>query len=400
MTAPALATPTTTAPAPAALPTSMPETGGGESFQSRLDSIIKTAPLPSGEESPRGIPAGGVSGPTTGTTETEQAPSAEPGPTDGVPPTTAPVEPTGPQGEVTVDNGDVVLTAERNADGTFKTQIDPSQKFDIKIRDAETGETKVYSKTIPEVLRMAKDGVWGQKVRDEVSYYRINVPRWQEEHQTLSTTTAALRAQLDAQMQLNRELLTADEALVVARREEFAMEMSPEKRLARMEAELAQREAAQRQTEQEQALTRQVTDFANARLAPAVTHAVALVGDQRAKEMLAYEMLPFQVNGKVPPEQLERLANHLNGPFMERVKAEAVSKAAPDPKLAQLEEAARAARAEAQRIANATGRAMSPVSNLANTGTDTPKAVAPPKNVNEAIDRIVSRPLMAQSGAH
>lgn len=376
--------------------------GGGEStlpasFASKLDAIIQNAPLPEHSESGASpaipaipaIPAGGVGGPPmTAPDEGSTAP-------DGVVPTTA-GEATGPQGEMTVDDGDVVLTAERNADGTFKAHIDPSQKFDIKIRDAETGETKVYSKTIPEVLRMAKDGVWGQKVRDEVSYYREHTPQWRQEHQALSETTAALREELQSQMELNRELLTADEALVISRREEFAKINSPEQRLARMEAEERARTDAAFRTAQEQAQARQVMDFANARLAPVVADAVALVGEQRAKEMLAYDILPFQVNGRVPSEQLEQLARHLSGSFLARVRAEAASRAVPDPRIVQSEEAVRRAQAEAQRLANTMGRATAPVGSVAHAGADVTKPVAPPRNVNEAIDRIVSRPLVAQ----
>jgi hypothetical protein len=409
MTAPAIVAPTSAPATPAAAPTVVVPVvtpSPSEVFGSALDRIIKTAPLPADDQNEHPtISAGGVAGPPPvealpmRDAVIAAATGAEVPAVDGVPPVTAPAV---PSGEVQSEGGDVVMTAERNADGTFKTQIDPTLKFDIKVRDKETGETKTYTKTIPEVLRMAADGVWGQKVRDEVSYYRTNVPAWQESHATLTKTTEQLQADLQSQMELNRELLTADEALVVQRREEFAREMSPERELARLKAANAKKEADEkaqaekaRQTTEEQRTAKVVQDFATARLAPAVTKAEQLLGSQRAKEMIAYELIPFQVNGKVPPEKLMALEAHLNGPFMQRVQAEAAARSAPDPRIEAAEKARRETEARAQVLANSVGRQISPVTSAANAGSDLTKPVPPPKNVNEAIERIINKPLAA-----
>ena len=317
---------------------------------------------------------------------------------DGTPPVTVVETPKGPVGEVSVDDGEVVMTAERNPDGTFKTQIDPAQKFDIKVRDKVTGETKVYSKTVPELLRMATDGLAVQKVHDELGYYRKNVDGWKTNAETLTQTKAKLEADLQAQMELNRELLTADEALVVQRREEFAREMSPEKKLARLEAQIAEDANKTKQTTEQTKTAEMVRNFAKTQLAPTLAAAEAKIGPELVKMKLALDLVPFQVNGQVPPERLNALKAHLTGPFMDWVNAKAAERSAPNPAVEAAEKAKRDAEARAQTLANTVGRAMQPVGSAAHAGNDLTKPVAPPKNVNEAIDRIINRPIAATAG--
>lgn len=388
MTAPAVVAPVVVPAAPAPLSADAPS----PSYQSALDRIITQSPMPDGTPV-SGTPATVEPAPAAPGADPEQATAAPADPT-AAPAETAASEPTGPVGEVVVDDGEIVLTAERNADGTFKTQIDPSQKFDIKIRDPETGETKVYSKTVPEVLRMAKDGVWGQKVRDEVKYYRDNVETWQQTHETLRGTVGDLQAQLDAQMELNRELLTADEELVVRRRDEYAAEMSPEKRLARLEEDIAERDRATARTAREQKDMQAVTSFANARLVPAIQQAEAMVGTEMVQMKLALDLIPFQVNGKVPPEKLAAVEAHLNGPFMQWAKAEAARRSAIRPEVQAQLDAARAAEVRAQTVVNQVGRQIAPVGTA---GAD-PAPKVRPKNVHDAIESIITRPMASSAG--
>lgn len=314
-------------------------------------------------------------------------PSVTAGPTDTIPPITE--TPTGtetptadaaptiaPTGEVQVDGGDVVMTAERNADGTFKTQLDPSQKFDIKIRDKETGETKVYSKTIPEVLRMAADGVWGQKVKDEVKYYRENVPAWQQTHSTL-------RADLDAQMALNRELLSAPDEVVIARRTEFSQQMSPENQLARLHAQLQEQQQQQQQTILQQQQTQAANAFVQTRLAPALQNAESLVGPERVAEKLAFVTVPLLVNGQIPPERWGQLEAYVAGPFQEWAKSEAAKSTS----AASQADTLRRTQVAAQAVVQRAGAAIRPVGSV---GADT-APVAKPKNYQDAIESIIRR---------
>jgi uncharacterized protein YggE len=63
--------------------------------------------------------------------------------------------------------------------------------------------------------------------------------------------------------------------------------------------------------------------------------------------------------------------------------------------VAVAEEAARRAQADAQVLVNSTGRAMQPVGSVRQAGSDPQAPKAPPKNVNEAIERIINKPLAA-----
>ena len=344
----------------------------------------------------------GVSGqdaPKPDTPVVEAAPQVTP----AVDPNAAPAAPApvaiGPEGEIKVDGDDITLRAERNADGTFKTQIDPSQKFDIQMRDPETGEMRTYTKSMPEVLRMARDGVWGQKVKDEVAYYRKEVPQWQESFkevsakaQTLEQQATALQEQLDAQMALNRELLTADDEVVIRRREEFAHEMSPEQRLAKLEAQITEERNRAQMTQRQQEQARQANAFIQTRLAPVLSKAEAdLGGNDFARQLVAGQIAlmttPLLVNGQLPPEAWSKVEAYVQGPFQSWVQQTSAFQRTQETQ----GEALRKAQATAQSAVNATGQLLRPVGNA--NGTMAPAPQGPPKNMNDAITRIINRPL-------
>lgn len=325
------------------------------------------------------------------------APQPEPTPVDpNVPPPPVAV---GAEGEIKVDGDDITLRAERNADGTFKTQIDPNQKFDIEIRDPETGEPRKYTKSMPEILRMARDGVWGQKVKDEVAYYRKEVPAWQESFkevsakaQTLEQTAQQLQEQLEAQMALNRELLTAEDEVVIRRREEFAHEMSPEQRLAKLEAQIREEREAANLTQRQQELARQADSFIQTRLAPVLSKAEAdLGGSDFARQLVAGQIAlmttPLLKNGQLPPEAWSKVEAYVQGPFQSWVQQTAAFQRAQ-----QVDsEGLRKVQAQAQAAVNTAGQLLRPVGNA--NGTTVPAPQGPPKNMNDAMNRIINRPL-------
>lgn len=333
----------------------------------------------------------------------DDAPVAEPQtpPAEGEPsakPATPAESQTEPTGELVVDDGEVILRAERNADGTFKAQIDPSQKFDIQMKDPETGEMRTYTKNINEVLRMARDGVWGQKVKDEVSYYRNEVPKWQQAHEQLAQKVQqyeqgvqTLQEQLDAQMALNRELLTADDEIVIRRREEFAHEMSPEQRLAKLEARLNQEREQLQMTQRQQEHARQADAFIQTRLAPVLAQAEqALGGNDIARRMVAgqvaLETTPLLVNGQLPPSAWPKLEAYLRGPFQQWVQAVTATQRAQ----ATSGDDVRKAQATAQVAVNTAGQLLRPVGNVAASNA---RPSAPPTSMKDAMDRIINRPL-------
>lgn len=391
MTAPVV----TSAPAPAAAPaegaspvspTFTPVVGNDTpGLNAMIERVSRKAPVL--ESAPPEAPAAGDV--PVGGLETVQAPDPAP--------TAEPTATVEPSGEVVVDDGEVQLRAERNPDGTFKGKIDPSQKFDITMKDPESGETRTYSKTLPEVLRMARDGVWGQKVKDEVQYYRTNVPEWEknfsqlkEQHQSVTSQLSQLQEQLEAQMALNRELLTAPDELVIQRREQFAHEQSPEQRLAKLEAQLRQEAEARAVSAKQQEQARQAESFIQTRLAPVITDAEqALGGTDFARRavagQIAIETQPLLVNGQLPPEVWPKVEAYLRGPFQQWVKQAAASlKPSVDP------EAVRKAQAVAQAAVNSAGQLLRPVGT---PSASTAKPTTPPKNVNDAMSRIINRPL-------
>ena len=329
----------------------------------------------------------------------EAAPVVETAPVVADPAAPPPPVAIGADGEIKVDGDDITLRAERNADGTFKTQIDPNQKFDIQMRDPETGEMRTYTKSMPEVLRMARDGVWGQKVKNEVAYYRKEVPQWQESFkevsakaQTLEQQTQSLQQQLEAQMALNRELLTADDEIVIRRREEFAHEMSPEQRLAKLEAQLRQENETRQLTERQQAVAREADTFISTRLAPALTKAEADLGNsdfarQLVAGQIALATTPLLVNGQLPKDAWPKIEAYLSGPFQSWVQQTAAFQRTQQSD----SEVTRKAQQAAQAAVNATGQVIRPVGYASGSAPVAP--AGPPKNLNDAMSRIINRPL-------
>lgn len=320
----------------------------------------------------------------------------------GEPTAPAPVS-IGPEGEIRVDGDDITLKAERNADGTFKTQIDPTQKFDIEMRDPETGEMRKYTKSMPEVLRMARDGVWGQKVKDEVAYYRKEVPQWQQTHEALSQETAQLKQtyqqlneQLQAQMELNRELLTAPDEFVIQRREEFAHEMSPEQRLAKLEASLREREQNFRDHQEREHQARQADSFIQTRLAPVLSAAETALGNtEYARQLVAGQIAlattPLLQNGVLPPSAWGSVEAYLRGPFQEWVHKTAAYQQTQVTTSTTAQEQVRKAQASAQSAVNSAGQLLRPVGSV--NGSLAPAPQGPAKNMGDAINRIINRPL-------
>ena len=286
-------------------------------------------------------------------------------------------------GELSIDDGELVLRAERNADGTYKNKIDPTAKHDFEIRNKETGEVIKYSKTIPDLVRLAKDGIATQKYQtevkqahDELTHYRTKVPEWQQSFDRLQQDAEGYKA-------LAMELLTSPEHQVVERREAYAAQNTPERQLARERAALVaeqNRLAAERQNWQ---FTQSLSSVTS-RIAPAVQQVESLVGQDAAAGKLARESARLMVNGRIPPERFADLIAYVEGPYLQWAQGEAAVRSGVTAEAAKLAEAARVAQANAQKVVNTTGRANLPVGN-GQTGNGPRTA---PKDVNDAIERI------------
>lgn len=318
------------------------------------------------------------------------APSAEAPVVEGAPVVEAATEPTG---EIALEEDGITLRSERNADGTFKAKLDPTQKMDLEFKDKETGEIRRYTKTMPEILRLAKDGValqpLVQKLKPEVEYFRENVPKWESEFKSLEQ-------QLRDQVELNRELLTADDALVIQRREEYASEMSPQKRLERLEAERrAERDAATRSTEQRQRAA-QARTFIETRIAPVIADAESKLGVDAVSGRIARATASLlDERGQIPPSAWPEVEQYINGPFKTWVATEAAKKNELETARAETAAAKKAAddaQRRAQALANESGRAMAPIGRA---GAESAPQRPDPKSSNprDVLNRINNRPL-------
>lgn len=320
----------------------------------------------------------------------------------------APIVPsTEPSGELLVDDGEIALAAQRNADGTFKTKLDPTEKIDLVFKseiDPTTGKPKVYSKTLPEIARMAKESITLQRtqgeltkkiatIEPEVTYYRENVQGWK-------ANTESLQTQLDAQMALNRELLSAPDDAVIARREQYRAEMTPEKQLERLQAErTAERAEAAKTVEQQQREARKAqhekvaTSFMSSRIAPALTAAEQIVSPEAVTGKVTMLTHDLVVNGVIPPAswpEMEARLTSPTGPFQTWLKTESAKRTSESDTVRQAREAAEAEQRRAQAVVNETGRAIAPVGRV---GTESAPAQPKATTVQGVIDRMVRRPL-------
>ncbi len=313
-----------------------------------------------------------------------------------------------PSGELSIDDGEMTLSAQRNADGTFKTKFDPNEKLDFTVKseiDPATGKPKLYSKTLPEIARMAKESITLQRtqgeltkklstIEPEVTYYREHVPKWQEE-------TTSLRTQLDNMTALNRELLSEPDEIVIQRREQYKAEMSPEKQLERLKAEraaeLAERDKTERQKQQEARKAQHdkiATSFMGSRIAPALTAAEQIVSPEAVTGKVTMLTQDLVVNGVIPPAnwpEMEARITSPTGPFQTWLQAESAKRTNDSDAVRKATEAAEAERRRAQQVVNETGRTMVPIGRAGPESA--PQPVAKTDSVQERINRIVRKPL-------
>lgn len=316
-------------------------------------------------------------------------------PTDVVPPPAAALS--GMVQEIVIDDPDGHVTVRsREADGRY-TPMNQTQKHEIVIKDPTTGESKVYNKTLPELVRMAKDGIAMQRSRDELAYYRDNVPKWEQGHKAKETEVSSTKRELENFKALTHALLTDPPQEVDARRQEYARQFTPEARAAQLEREnaaLRQRvltPPANKPTVQQPTSTgptqQQVQALAQS-VGQDITAIQGMVGEERMTGRIFKEMGPLYVNGQIPPDQFPRFEQYVKGPLKAWAQAEAAKAGSTSAEAAKTLEDARQVQIRAQQAARNTGAATrpSPIS----SGSSQPSQ-KPPKNLSERIDRIVRK---------
>lgn len=283
-----------------------------------------------------------------------------------------------------IGTGDALFRVRDKSTGQWKAS--PTDVVEVAIRD-HNGDVKTYEKTIPELVRMARDGVKGQQLVPEVKYYRDNVGMWKQNAERLQT-------ELNAQMQLNREMLGSEETYL-ERREQFAQEMTPDKRAERLQAQINERNAQDAQKRAQDTLAAQVNGFYQTRIQPVVNEALKALPPEMVIGRINADTLGMMVNGVIPPQHWPQYEAYVRGPFAQWAKAEGAKWAT----AASTREASAKTVSDAQKAAQKAkqeqARTMQPIGRTAQNATATEPAakLPPPKNKREALDRLVSRPV-------
>lgn len=283
-----------------------------------------------------------------------------------------------------VGTGDALFRIRDKATGQWKAS--PTDVVEVAIRDAATGEVKTYEKTIPELVRMARDGVAGQKLVPEVKYYRDNVGKWKD-------SATQLQQRLDAQMQLNREILSSEEKYL-ERAAQYAQEMAPDKRAERLQAQLNARAAQDARQAASQQLAQQVNGFYTTRIQPVVAEALKALPPEMVIGRINADTLPLMVNGVIPPQHWPQYEAYVRGPFATWAKNEGAKWTQNATARDVAAKAATDAQKATQKAKQDQARTMAPIGKTAATAiTAEPVKLPPPKNKREAMERLVSRPL-------
>lgn len=366
---------------PAAVPAPTPVDLTNETFRNVMDRIVKR-PIP--QDAVEAAPAVADVPRETSVAQpgTAQTPVSETATTGEAISAATPEQPIVPAmvGEIKADEpeGEVILRARDPQTGQF-SDMDQTRTYELSIKDKQTKETKVYNKTLPDLMRMAADSIGMKRSQVELQVLRQKVPQYEQVAQQAQQRTQGLEA-------LALELLTADEATVVARREAYALENTPEKVYARRAQELEQQRQLFQQQQAQGHLQQQIS-ILSARVGTAMQEVDGLVGQDMAAGKLLRDTMPLYVNGQIPPQHFPQLEAYINGPYREWAKAEA----AKITKERSAAETARQLQQRAQAAVNAVGQATRPIG-VTTGGNDAP-AKAPVKSANEMIDRIISRPL-------
>lgn len=239
-------------------------------------------------------------------------------------------------------------------------------------------------KDLAGVARLAADGIANARHANENHQYRTQVvPQFEQQVSTL-------QQQLEAQIALNREILS-DEARYAARRQEFAELNSPEQRLARAEQALTERDRQDAQRAESQ----QHVAYYEANVLPALVSVLTdapTVTNEEVMGRIALETGNLLVGGVVPPEHYPQFAHYLRttlAPWANELHAQR-SQADTARREAEQQADAERRRVAQQTVNTDVGRALAPMA-PATTVPITPGTTtqAPPRSRAEARRQIL-----------
>lgn len=270
----------------------------------------------------------------------------------------------------------------RGEDGSFVEA--PSIKVEFRV-----GE-KVYTKDVGSLVRMAYDGVAGQKAVAQNKQYESEViPRLQfEANQRIEQLTA----DYEAQVQLNAAILADETGETWAKNhEQFAKAQSPQ-----AVAERAQQEAASlRQTMAEQQAQQYTANIYATHIQPALNDVAQQcpdVSDHTKAGIIADLTKDLLVAGRIPPQRFPELVQRMQGPFVTAVRAEqqrhTQSRQELDAAVAKAKADAAAELRAAQAKQNKLMTPLVPVG--AATSPNIVKPLPPARNKREVLERITN----------
>lgn len=278
---------------------------------------------------------------------------------------------------IDVGTGDSLFRVRDPATGQFKQP--GTDVIELAFRD-ENGKITTHEKTLPELARMARDGIAGQKVIAEVKLYRDREPH-------IQTTIQKLQAERDAQIELNRAMLSSEDEYI-QRVLEYADATSPEKRLAHLEAERDREMSARRSAEETQRFTQEVASFHSTRIEPVINAAIAELPVEMVLGKIAYDTDFMKDNtGKIPKANWGDYATYINTAFKSWARDNITQQRS------QRQEADRTLAARTSATVDSLtsmGRAMSPPIGGSMVG-DARRPEAPARTKEEAMERIISR---------
>jgi hypothetical protein len=268
----------------------------------------------------------------------------------------------------------------RGADGQFKsTPSSHDDKIEVAIRMPD-GTVKSYDKTMPELVRMARDGVAGQRHAQELAALK---PQY-------DAKMAEVTASLNAQIALNRSILE-DENEYVRRAQQYAEQSSPEVQLAELTKRVQQSEEQNRRASESARLTQEMTAFHTQSVEPDVNRALQAnipLRDVVGEIALNTDHLKGP-DGRIPKEHWAAYATYLQGPFRTWAAQEAARYTTAPVSAAPIVPTGQPARIDPAMLAN-IGRGLAPPT-VATLPGDATRALPPAKTKDEAMQRIINR---------
>lgn len=355
---------------------------------SRTEILAKIAEVPN-------VPTEGPDGEVAA--EAAEAPPAPAKPTDNAIPGLEAEKPPEKAPEPPVDESEKNAADVADAPDAGKFRIkDASGKFaetpDVKV-EFRVGD-KVYQKDVASLVRMAYDGVAGQRAVAQARHLEAEViPRLQ---QTAQQTQAQLQAELQAQIELNAAILSDPTGETwAANHEKFTAARSPEQIARRAQEEAASAKAQLAEQSQQQYIAQTNATY----IAPVLEHVAKEcpdVSDHTKAGFIADLTKDLLVNGKIPPDRFPELVNRISGPYVQMARAEQQRvnelKAATQKEVERVNAEHQAELRKAQAKLNSSVAPMKPVGAVAPSG-DLP--LPPPRNREEALERIRNGPLYA-----